>query len=473
MPQTVKNFKTLLLAGGVALLYGRAVRYPFIEDDWCVIRAIVKKGGTGFPKNLILPAGKLLYRPLGQADIVGMTAVFGLNATPFHIAALVLHFANSLLISIIAGKLLDDPALGWISGFLYAFSLRVHVDNLLWVVGIYDLGGTFFLLISFALFMAGRRNLSAFIFFLATLLKETTLFFPALLLLYGLKNIRSAARDLAPHAVALTVYALLRLQGESPLGLPQGDSYRMELFGAYLLKNMYLYARWCLDAVHPLSALGEPLAGIFLLVFLVCILRSIASPSVIVLSGWYLIGLVPVIFFPNHVSRYYLMYSVAPFIVLLVHTLRSVAGRHVRTLAVALWILCAVNLAWSTLLFARMDEAGFNTPTVEGSNNLTRKAALISMVRDFMEKIPSVPAGAVFVFDWLPTTAFCHSAGPQVWFHDFTLRATEIDKIHRDSHGIFLDPQEDLARTYVDSSKFFFITFHGDSLRFGGGNLLR
>lgn len=191
-----------------------------------------------------------------------------------------------------------------------------------------------------------------------------------------------------------------------------------------------------------------------------------APPGLLFLAGWFLVGLLPVLPLAGHAFRYYLVLSLPALILLLLRTTMSVIPRMKNSrkayMGVIITLLC-INIASAYVTFAQADDRGFDVPTVEGSNNLSRKGAIVNLVQKYLrEKHPTLAKGSCLVFDWIPTGAFCRNAGPRIWYRDTTLMVYEIQDIVRDSTGIRARQR---GGAPIDSAKLVLMEFHGDYLR--------
>lgn len=213
-----------ILPLSVFFLYWKTLKYPFIQDDWCIMYTIVQKGSVGFLADAV--AGNIqhgFYRPVGQAFIDVLYQLFGLNPLGYRIAILLLLSANGLLVAYLIERFSRDKFLAWATALLYVFALSVHIDAVLWIVGIYDLLAAAFFFSSLAFFENKRFVLSSFAYAAGLLTKESTIALPALLLLASFiksrpdskaghipSAMKASLRDVMPHAIIGIVYLTVR-----------------------------------------------------------------------------------------------------------------------------------------------------------------------------------------------------------------------------------------------------------------------
>jgi tetratricopeptide (TPR) repeat protein len=174
------------------------------------------------------------YRPLIQVFYMGVYAIFGLNPLGFHLFNILVHGGVSILVFLVALRLLqknapssNTPVLYFpaIAGLLFA-SHPIHTEAVSWICGIGDLSFTFFCLASFYAYMRLPATripsfdpvylMSLVLFSLATLCKETALVFPLVLIVYDQAIREDAAAPLRrlkgylPFFGVAAVYFLLR-----------------------------------------------------------------------------------------------------------------------------------------------------------------------------------------------------------------------------------------------------------------------
>lgn len=459
----------ILLALAIGVVFWRVIGYPFIQDDWGVLNSIADGGPAAFLREGLSPAGKLLYRPGSTLYFLAAHQLFGLNPIPYHLTALVLHFITSLLIVFIMRAVIFDWFLAWMVGFLYAASVPVHLDPLLWCVGINDVGGTFFFSLSLLLVIRGRFRISAVAFLVAISMKESIVALLPVYVAYALLvgdgektlfgRMRSSLAKLWPQGLVLAAYIIVKTQAPSPLALPEAHPYKVRLVGVHVLRNVCRYFVWGLDAISPvkgvrmgtreglvwlrtnptIAALAAILVVVVLGLFALLwaarargktrgeVFRGAALP--LFWGVWLAFGIGPFLFLPNHSYRYYLLYAFTPFLVLVVG---FVAGalrgwRHSKRLVpVILTVFVGAHLLSSARLFQTMDRKGVGGMWLSGTNDLVRKGATVEIVRaGLREAHPTLPRGAVLIFGGVDVWAFDKDSGPRLWYGDTSLGVYE------------------------------------------------
>jgi len=226
-----------------------------------ILKSIVAIKGNLFFQPLSKPY-LYFFRPLSRLYLYAMYLVFGANPFPFHVAALMTLVANSLLIIAILEVITRDKVVSIAAGFVYATSAAVHLESLLWAVGMYDLGGSLLFLLATLLFLKGRPAWSAGAFLAGCLFKESVVVLPFILAAYAFlgrpgaerASTKRAFKDLAPTAVALCAAACILIAATAPFNLPQSHSYAVAFDGRSIMHNLYSYAAWMVQCFDPFLA---------------------------------------------------------------------------------------------------------------------------------------------------------------------------------------------------------------------------
>lgn len=298
------------------------------------------------------------YRPLMHIFYMLLYALFGLNPLGFHVFNIIVHAGVSLLVFVLASRLLGvdrpTPGLPALSaavsvGLLFA-AHPIHTEAVSWISGIPDLSFTFFCLASLLLCMrlpAERMPsldhgylLSVLLFFLAALCKETALVFPFVLMAHD-HFIREDRRALwhrvagyLPFLAVATVYFLLRVHAlgsfapvkrHAELSTYQYVINALPLLRDYVLKLILPLNLRVFYTFHPaLSLLKAPaLSALTFVMVLVVLLFMVhrASKRAFFFFMMMLIPLLPVLYIPalgeNPFSERYLYLPSVGFILLL------------------------------------------------------------------------------------------------------------------------------------------------------------
>jgi len=461
----------ILLYGAVILaVWWPVLTLPFLQDDWAWLSAFQAADGGFGPAALFDPTGKLFFRPVSETGLFILFTLFGTRPALFHLLALGVHLANTLLVWRGTRDLTDSPRIARLAGLVYATALAIHLDPLSWAVGLHDLGGMFFFLAALAFFLHDRPFLSAAAYLLGSLCKESVLVLPAILAVLEISRWRSLngaarrslVRALSPHAAVAALLLGLRLvAGESPLALSPAHPYVLDPLGGHILQNLYRYAGWLLQSVVPFGVIQHPLfrvlTGAVLILGMVTAVRSrngLLRRRLAALFLWGLLALLPVLGLPHHAYRYYAVYALPAFVGLLLLLLREWLARHpftghrdrVLTLMVAVVVL--FNIGQSHRLF----HEGLSQHTlVDGTNRLIHRAAVVETVRAGLRRqLPRPPAGAVLLLGGVDLWAFHKDDGPRVWYGDPTLRVYDLADLRRDDGGLYVQsPIRSQTEAYI------------------------
>lgn len=457
----------------VGPVYWRVVGLPFVQDDWDRLYHCRSDGLVALLQTILSTEHKLFYRPLAELYLLVMYGLFGADPVPFHLVALALHCGSAVLLGLIVQRLFGDRLLALLSTLVYGAAIAVHLDSLVWAVGIYDVAGAFCLLASIWLFTAGRRGASAAVYAVGCLFKESLILLPVILLAYDLlidarertpRPLRTRLTEALPFLVCLLTIAALKLSGESPLQHPASHPYALALTGPHLLTNGLHYLTWLLQSFIPVPIPTQGLASLLPVVPMLALLglafglRGAGDPSrhrrrVMFLLVWMVIGLVPVIFLPNHVYRYYATYSLAawvPFVLYLAReTLRALrVGRTASTML--LLAIGATALLGSGRQADRIYREGTTPRTfVDGTNLLIERAAYVDIVRGGLARLlPHPPRNAAIVIGNVDIWGFDRNRGPRFWYDDPSLNVYPLAKLRFRGDRLYI---ADLEVTQADA----------------------
>ncbi len=292
------------------------------------------------------------YRPLLHIIYMANYLVFGLRPWGFHLVNVLFHVSVSILVFIIASKLLSEFQLSSSKSYLSVSFMAaalfathpIHTEAVTWVAGLPDLSFTFFYLLSFYLYTRSREVcgigyiFSVASFFLATLCKEPALTLPLVLIAYDYAFRKTEDRPLerlkryVPFFVAGGVYFILRLhalEGFAP------HKQHMELSTYQLVINVFpLFAQYlgkillpvnlnAFQVMHPVPSILDikcimalvVTIGFFILTFI-----NLKKNKAAFFSLLFVIPLLPVLYIPalgeNAFTERYLYLPSVGFVVL-------------------------------------------------------------------------------------------------------------------------------------------------------------
>ncbi|MFI5166871.1 MAG: hypothetical protein ACHQQS_09650 [Thermoanaerobaculales bacterium] len=413
----------LVLSVGVLAVYWEALRYPFIQDDWSMLSRATESSFGEWLRFAFYPPHQLFYRPLGMTYFFLYERAFGLNPLFFHLINLTVHVMNSVLVLFIALLVSRSRTIALAVAVLYATAATIHLDPLLWMVGIFDLMGAFFFFSGLALLMSGKPRWSGLSFLLGLLFKESVIALPVVLLGWLFwereKNTRPSAgivADLGPHLAALALYLPLKLSGLSPFAFPSGFPYHLTFLGVGVVRNGLDYAACSLGALVPFLS-TKPVVGVFAgvaLATLALFTRMRRADGLPVhwafLSLWAVAGIAVALPLANHWYRYYLTYSFPAVLLIALLVLRQFhraiqGGGRSSAALVASWLLVQ-TLSAGAYVF-RKDQAGIGDKYERGTNNLVHRGHAVAAVLDYLARAhPWVPDDTVFVVSGAEIEAF-------------------------------------------------------------------
>lgn len=252
-----------LLTVAIVVCFFPLLKYFFAQDDFILMHnAVVDPGGAFMDFFRGVPGH---FRPLTKAAYFSvMHAVFGLNATPYHFLAFMIHALNVCLTFVLLRRLrvAAIPALSAVT--LYALSTGFfHV--LAWISCIQQLAGMTFALSSIIVGLDAiaarskpKRYASVALYVLALLSLEQTWAVPVLIAIAAFARAgggrsedaedgRSGARrvmqlmdNLAEHFAVLIVYLLMMLVWKKT---PEEGGYVFS-YGTNLVVNLTAYLSW-------------------------------------------------------------------------------------------------------------------------------------------------------------------------------------------------------------------------------------
>lgn len=461
-------FLAILMAGIVALIYGRVFYLPFVSDDWWYFEQ-VRASGVNEALRLAFdpadPSNHIVYTPLSEAFMVLMYKLYGSDPTFMRLPNFLIYTVNSCLIVFILGHVLNNKWIGLLSGIVYVSAIATHLDVFAWAWAAYgDIGATFFFFLSIWLYLRKRMHVSAFVYLLGCLFKPTVIFLPALLLFHSflfpegkmdLHPLRLFNKWL-PFLLFGGMVVGLKLAGDIPTTFDEDAPYFLDFWGKHLIKNGELYLTWMFQALFPVDAPKNTifkivavvsaltfLAGLF--VMFLSVNKDQAFKRVLFLSAWLVVGLMTVYFLPNHAYRYYSIYSVPAFVALFFYTIHY----FLLTIKINQNIILVLLLFFGFFAFTgsfyqskQIFNEGLKQSTfADGTNMLIRRAATETLVSDrLQEDFSSLPSGLVIVL----VNADIYSFGPNNFalkqiFGDVAFELVPPSAIHYENENWYFE----------------------------------
>ena len=492
---------TLLLTLSVVVItcavYWQVFSFPFIQDDWALLELFRTNDPITQLIQIFNPSGKIFYRPLAQAYILAMHALFGANAIPFHIVAILLHIINSYLVALLIYAVVGDRLISYLSALVYAAAIAIHLDPLAWAVGIYDLGGAFFFFITMWCFISNKPILSALLYFTGCLFKESLIVLPLLLFSYPIlmqpsipfiKRLKALilSKQTILFSVAMIAILLFKLpSGASPLHFSATHPYVINLWGAHVTDNALKYITWMSQSfffLTPVSSASNIVLIYGLLVSLV-VYRFRRQDSqfrrIAFFLFWILVGLLPIIFLPNHTYRYYATYALPAFIglslVLIKYSLLSLNARQ-NLITIIMISVSLLGVFGSIFSSNKAYLEGLDQKTLsDGTNMLIRRAAFVKIVHDgLITNTPSLPSNAIIAIGNTDLWSFHKDSGPRIWYDNAAIRVYSLSDLKYENGQPYIsNPIENQLQGYtgptekkvfVDPSNLFAFEVLGEKL---------
>ncbi|MFI5183732.1 MAG: tetratricopeptide repeat protein [Vicinamibacteria bacterium] len=393
----------LAVTAACALVYANALSNGFVFDDIHLVKdndairsaAYIREI---FTDNLwgLLGRASNYYRPLPPLMYMGTYALFGLVPWAFHLLNVVLHAGASVLVYLIALRLLGRPDPGGppvvgpalLAALLFAVH-PIHTEAVTWIAGIMDVSCTFFALLSFYCFLrvgdtrllGAPYVLSLASFFLATLCKEPALLLPLVIFAYDYlrrgRSERSLGRAVTrtiPYVAVVGLYLALRshaLKGMVPVTRGGTDIGAYEtwinippLFELYLRKLAIPLYQNVLYHVPPVTSLLEPRAFLGLVVVAAFVAAAIAaarrSSAVFLSLAFLALPLAPALYLPaltqkpvNAFAERYAYFASVGLVLLAGAALLQVRSRRPRAYGVAVAAVAVVIVVFAVLTVER------------------------------------------------------------------------------------------------------------------------
>jgi hypothetical protein len=207
----------LLLAVPAAFLWTLA--FPLVSDDFVHIGFALHFTASKIPELFTVPAGDHFFRPLGYIAYAIDALWAGHNPALWHLATLFIHFANCLLVYLVARQ----TGLARFFAVTAAILFGIHgsrPEAVTWIACRFDLISTLFVLATLALYLRWAKQPSRWIYsaalvtcFLALISKEAAYVLPLLLVLITPRPRWRAAAPFACLTAAVFLYRWHLLSG--------------------------------------------------------------------------------------------------------------------------------------------------------------------------------------------------------------------------------------------------------------------
>ena len=392
---------------------------PFTPPTWAVLAALVALaavvgrhtlGGFFALDDLILfqqaagvrPWPLTLWRWLsGWAWFRAVVPLWGHVPAPYHVASLVLHVVNVLLLHRLAKRWGASSVAAFVGAGLFAAS-RLHFPALFAATSIGELLALTLTLAALLLEGTGRRAwLALGVFALALSAKESVLLVPCVALFVAPSGgpaagtLRERARGLAPLVAGGAALGALLLAIGLGSGRLTGQAYTVSL-GANLVENVARLFGWTIDLGDPIPDLHATTTGAahwllptVAVVLTVLVFRTRAAPLLRAGVAWWWLAVLPVLPLPGRTYLFYLYVPLAGVALALAALVdRALAALAARARAKpssgrGRWIMASLVLllyaAWSDVLQSvrtdlRMTSTDWPLDPVLRKSELARRA---------------------------------------------------------------------------------------------------
>ena len=203
--------------------FWQTLSYSFLSDDFYLVTLAASTRGYSAPlfKH---GGGTEFFRPVGGLALAVTAWWGGTDVFSWHLASLLLHLANSVLVFLLISRLFSNRPAALVASMLFVIH-GTWPEAVTWVSGRFDLISTFFVLTGLLLFIAhlcllARARIRATACYVGSLLamalailtKESAYVFPALLMLTlavcpGASR-QDAKRTLPFWALAIILFAI-------------------------------------------------------------------------------------------------------------------------------------------------------------------------------------------------------------------------------------------------------------------------
>jgi len=492
----------LVVLAVVSILYWKVMPYPHVHDDWKVLayadnHTVLEAFTEFFPTQ-----GRTFFRPFSMMYHVLLYRVFGDNAHGFRMLALLILAADAMLAALVLNALMRNTRAAALAGICFAGAATLWVDPLMWEVGINELGGVFFAMLSLWLFSRRRYSGAALAYLCALCFKEMGALLPAVMLVVWFVDLaegghrekaRTFLRAFWPYLLIIPVYAFAKMGNRNIFALPDRDVYAARIDVLQILAHILWYVHWLVEDLFPplihcpwwnkafgwlsahlrvgILALGAVAGCMFGITYVAGRrggkTRRFLLGRYAILGAWFILLLLPTALIVRHQYRYYVLYAAIPFFFLLFWMIQGVVAlawrQAARPLVVPL-VFLLLKLALGTQFFSGLDSHGMHGVRIDGDGNAFGKAITTRTVkRALLDMYPDLPENSNLVFMGIHVPAFTAS-GPRFWYGDNTLSSYDSDSLHIRDGRLLLQIGIQDAYAELDLQKTYFFRRKGESI---------
>jgi len=254
----------VILVSAAVIVYHNALSAYFFDDDfqWLV-------GSWSFRSSQLVAIGALshFYRPVIDLYFAAATPLFRGSPVLFHLASILLHAANALVIFALARLVSRNTLYGFLAALFFVVQPS-DVDTIAWVGALAEAVGAFFGCLSLFFFlkwlMKGRarwRELSVLLFLLALLTHESSVIFLPVLALADWAFVRRGEK--APPSTRGADHSPATRGADLPGPRGPGWRHTVLIYAPYVvLTLMYLSVDLVVNSKNYLVSQGHYTIGL-------------------------------------------------------------------------------------------------------------------------------------------------------------------------------------------------------------------
>lgn len=375
-------------------LFNPSLNYYFFQDDWFVLNWV----RTGSFWDLLKFRTDVIYwRPLSMPIFFKIGQIFfGLNPTGYHLIVFIFHPINAFLVYHLFKTLKFTKVTSLILSLMYA-TASFHFVPLSWLSTTSYVIGPTFIFATLILFLKNNLLFAFLTFLLALASSELALtVIPAVLILKKFE--KATIVKLLPFIIVSVIYLATRLLIFKP---PTTGEYELS-FGLQSPRSLFWYFVWFFNVPEVTSTIFffsqlksstltlVPFARYLLLPLILLIsfalsilLTKQTIKTLSVGGGLFIIGLLPILFFPKHIYSMYLVVASLGILYTLGKIFEKMSNKLFYIFFIMLWLVSSLL----TLSFYRTTHWLVNEQVISRS-----------YVDYLLKKIPNPPPGSTFVF---------------------------------------------------------------------------
>lgn len=429
------------------LLYHPLFSLYFFQDDFFHFKMAEVNSVTDFLNFFSFNNhfGYVFYRPLTtQVYLFSSKTIFGFQPVYYHLIAFAIFLANTVLVYKISLFLLKKTNLAFFVSLFYTISSS-NIGTLSYLSAFEEIGMAFFFFITLLFYLQQKRHAWIFLIF-ALMSRENAVVIPIILFLYELLLGQKNWKRIIPYFLIVILYGILRVL----IGIPDASVYKPIFDFKKILNGYFWYFAWgfgwpemLIDFIGPGLKINSNLfqqygyhvvpifinSSITIIIYFFGIVRSLTKDKKQLLFFWgiFVVGLLPVIFWPWHRFTYYLTIP-----------LLGLLGSYIfclSKLTKILFIIGGISLLLTYLITINLSYKTYWA--------INRAKISENFVKLFKQQFPSLPTGASICItndpNYKSNFAFGNSStqtnyalsgenGLQVLYQDYSLKVYYEDK---------------------------------------------